>query len=187
MSAPRYTGVAILCIFFSLFFAIAFLFSDLTLTMIVGGEDSAGSWMSGVLLTISATITAIIASKRGWWPWMMFSMFFILLAVDENFMIHEAIKRHIVFTTFESTNHPDYWKGELPVIFAACNGLVVAWIMWRNVDNRVRWLVVSGVIFGTTSVTIDVLSAGVLWEDSCKLIGELCVACALAWEVSREV
>src|ERR1041385_7841820 len=131
----RYMGVGLLCLFFFLVFAIAFGFSDLTPVMIIGGEDSVGSWMSGVLLIISATITAIAVLKRGWWPWMIFTIFFILLAVDENFMIHEAIKRHIVFTTFESTKHPVYWKGELPVIFAACNGFVVAWIMWKNIDR----------------------------------------------------
>jgi hypothetical protein len=185
MSAPRYTGVVLLCTFFFLVFAIAFLFGNLTPTLIIGGEDSVGSWMSGVLLVISATTTAIMASKRGWWPWMIFSVFFILLAVDENFMIHEAIKRHIVFTTFESTDHPVYWKGELPVIFAACNGLLVAWIMWKHIDKSVRWMVVTGVIFGTTSVIIDVLSAGVLWEDSCKLIGELSVTSALVWNTQK--
>jgi len=185
MQNNRYTGVAILCLFFFLVFAIAFLFSNRSPTMIIGGENSVGSWISGVLLVISATATAIIASKFGWWPWLIFTVFFVLLAVDENFMIHEAIKRQIIFTSFERTNSPGYWRGELPVIFAACNGLVVAWIMWKSIDRNVRWLIVAGVIFGTTSVTIDVISAGVLWEDSFKLISELFIASALVWHVQN--
>ncbi|MEI9918874.1 MAG: hypothetical protein WDO14_08720 [Bacteroidota bacterium] len=186
MRRSRYIGVSILCLFFFLVLAIAFVSSDLSATMIIGGENSVGEWMSGVLLVISATVTAVDALRRGWRPWMIFSLFFILLAVDENFMIHEAIKRHIVFSSFEKTNHPIYWIGELPVILAACFGAVVAWMLWKNIDKGIRWLIPAGVIFEIASVTIDVMSAGVLWEDSLKLIGELCVTSALGYDVQKQ-
>jgi len=183
---PRsYTGIFILLLFFFLVFAIAFAFIDKSPLLIIGGEDSVGAWMSGTLLIISSTTTAIIASRRGWYPWMIFAVFFILLAIDENFMIHEAIKRHIVFVRYEASGDPVYWIGELPVIIAACIGAFVAWIMWRNVDRNVRWLIAAGVIFGSISVTMDVVAFGILLEDSCKLIGELAVASALVWEVQK--
>jgi hypothetical protein len=182
----QYIGVIFLCILFFLVFAFAFAFTDRSPLLIIGGEDSVGSWMSGTLLIISSTTTAIIASKRGWFPWIIFSLFFFLLAIDENFMIHEAIKRQIVFVRYEASGDPVYWIGELPVIIAACIGAVVAWVMWKNVDRQVRWLIITGVFFGAISVTMDVVAFGVLWEDSCKLIGELAVASALVWNVQKQ-
>lgn len=151
------------------------------------GEDSVGEWLSGALLIMSSTIAAIIASKRGWSPWAVFSVFFFLLAIDENFMIHEAIKRTIVFTSYEQTNQPVYWIGEIPVIIVACIGAIVAWIMWKNINKKFRWLIIVGVVFGTLSVIFDVLSLGVTWEDRFKLLGELAVACSLATEVQHDL
>jgi len=177
----RHTGAIILCVFCCLVLGIALAFGP-SLVQVIAGEDSAGSWMSGALLIISATTTAFIA-RRGWNPWFIFTIFFVLLAIDENFMIHEAIKRSIVFTSYEQTNQPGDWIGELPVIIAACVGAIVAWIMWKHIDKNMRWLIVVGVLFGAASVTFDVLAMGVLWEDSFKLIGELAVCCALVNEL----
>jgi len=175
-------GVILLCSFFFLVFSIALSWDSSPAVLIIGGEDSVGSWMSGVLLVISSTLSAVIASKRGWYPWILFSLFFILLAVDENFMIHEAIKRWIIFSNFEKTNEPVYWIGEIPVVAAAFFGAAVAWVMWRRVDARFRWLIIAGATFGSLSVTIDIFSMGVIWEDSFKSIGELAVACAMVME-----
>lgn len=184
---PRnpFIGIGILSLFFCLVFAIAFTFTKDPFPLVIAGENSVGAWVSEVLLIISATTTAIIASKRGWYPWIVFSLFFILLAVDEHFMIHESLKMQLVFVAYEATSKPTYWLGELPVIVAACLGLVVAWIMWKHSDRQARWLIIVGVAFGTISVIIDVLAAGVLWEDLCKLIGELAVTSALVWDVQK--
>lgn len=154
---------------------------------IFAGEDSVGSWMSGVLLIISSTVAAAVALRRGWYPWFPFAIFFLLLAVDENFMIHEAMKRSIVFVTYERTNHAIYWMGELPVVVAAGIGAAVAWVLSRNIDRTLRWLIGIGVLFGSCSVVIDILSVGVFWEDSCKLAGELAVTCALVEELEGEL
>jgi hypothetical protein len=179
-------GVLILCSFFSLVFSIAFCWSSLPAVLIIGGEDSIGSWMSGVLLVISSTLSGVIASKRTWYPWILLSLFFMLLAIDENFMIHEAIKRWIIFSNFETTHEPVYWIGEIPVVIAACFGAVVAWIMWRNADQRFRWLIIAGALSGAASVTIDVLSMGVIWEDSFKLLGELAITSLLTLEFQNK-
>src|SRR4051812_33029985 len=113
-------GIISLCSFFSLIFSIALSWDNTPAVLIIGGENSVGSWMSGVLLVISSTLSAVIASKRRWYPWILFSVFFMLLAIDENFMIHEAIKRRIIFSNFERTNDAVYWIGEIPVVMAAC-------------------------------------------------------------------
>ena len=178
--------VGILCLFFFVVFAIAFLFSGDTATTIIAGEDSVGSWMSGVLLIISAAVSANAASVRKPYPWLLFTIFFALLAVDENFMIHEGLKRWIVFSRFEATGEAVYWIGELPVIAGAFVGALVAFVMWRHVDQKARWLIALGVIFGLISVTMDVVAYGVVWEDSCKLIGELAVTSALVWDVQKQ-
>lgn len=179
----RYRIAVILCIFFLLLFGIALAFGSSPVA-VIAGEKSVGSWMSGVLLIISSTTTVFIALKRGWYPWAVFAMFFMLLAIDENFMIHEAMKRMLVFTRYEATNQPVYWVGEIPVIIAAVAGAGVAWVMSRHVNRDLRWLIATGVLFGSASVIIDVFSIGVLWEDCLKLIAELSVTCALVTEAS---
>jgi hypothetical protein len=153
---------------------------------LIAGENSIGAWLSGAFLIISSTITAVIASRRGWYPWIPFTIFFMLLAIDEKFMIHEAIKRKIVFSNFGKTSEPVYWIGEIPVILAACVGAVVAWILWKNV-SRYHWLIAAGVIFGIASVTFDVLTLGVLWEDSFKLIGEMAICSVLVIELNHQL
>lgn len=180
----RYRLASILFIFFVVLFGISLAFGS-SFVSVIAGEDSVGSWMSGVLLVISSITTAFIASKRGWYPWAVFATFFMLLAIDENFMIHEAMKRMLVFTRYEATDHPVYWVGELPVMIAALIGAFVARIMSRNINRDLRWLIAGGVIFGTASVIIDVLTMGVLWEDGFKLIAELAVTCALVTEAQN--
>lgn len=179
-------GVILLCSFFFIVFSAALWWSNLPAVLIIGGEDSVGSWMSGVLLVISSTLSAVIASMRRWYPWTLFSIFFMLLAIDENFMIHEAIKRWIIFTNFEKTNEPVYWIGEIPVVLAACFGIAIAWVLWKHTAGNVRWLIVAGGLFGAASVAIDVASSGIIWEDSFKLLGELSITNLLVLEFQNK-
>jgi hypothetical protein len=180
-----YGGVGILCGFFILVFGFAFFFSRESITYIVAGEDSVGSWMSGTLLTMCATITGIIAMKRKWYPWLIFTIFFIALAIDENFMIHEAMKRTLVFTNYEQTGKPNDWIGEIPIIVASLFGALIASILWTNLDNSIKWIIPMAAALGSASVVMDVMAVGVLWEDLLKLIAELLVTCALILELKR--
>lgn len=179
-------GSISICSFFFLVFGIS-LFAPVSPVRIIAGENSVGSWMSGVLLVISSTACAIISMRRGWYPWTLLSTFFILLAIDENFLIHESLKRKIVFVTYEQTNQAIYWLGELPVIGMAVVGMIVAWILWKHLQLSIRWLIPLGAFFGICSVTIDVLGLGVLLEDSLKLFAELAVACALVTELELDI
>jgi hypothetical protein len=168
-----------LWLFFILSFLIPLVFFPNAPQQIIAGEDSVGTWMSGVLLIISATVCSLIATNRKWCPWLLFTLFFIALAIDERFMLHEAIKRTLVFTSYDHSGKSNNIVGEIPVIAGACIGVIVAIMLWRSVHASVRWFIIAGAMLGTASVVIDVMAVGVLWEDSLKLLAELMVTSAL--------
>ncbi len=180
------SGAILVCVLFVLVFGTASVLQT-TPVRVFAGENSVGSWMSGVLLVISATTTAVLALRRGAYPWFLFTVFFMLLAIDENFMIHEAMKRSLVFVSYERTRDAAYWLGELPVMIGGAIGVIAAWMMAKHLAGNIRWLVGVGVLFGSASIVIDILSWGVLWEDILKLLGELAVTCALVTELEMEL
>jgi hypothetical protein len=99
-------------------------------------------------------------------------------------MYHEKLKEWILFSSPESSR----WFYELPVVLGAVMGAIVAFVMWQNSPNTMsRILVVVAVAFGCASVAIDVFAAGVLWEECCKLAGEMLVASALIVTVAPPV
>jgi len=184
MSTTRaYGPVAVLNTFFVFVFALAWLDNPHYPVMIIAGESSVGTWMSGVLLTVAAAACLVISVRQGWWPWLLLAVFFFALAADERFMYHERMKEWIIFHVTHSVKSRGI--NELPVMAGAAGGAAIAWIMWQKLAGIGRTLLLAATLLGAISVTMDVLSAGVLWEDSCKLLAELCISNALLLKVGQ--
>jgi hypothetical protein len=154
---------------------IALLFNSNFPVLVFAGEDSVGTWMSGALLIFSASRCLFIGMNERWYPWLLLASFFLLLALDERFMFHELVKERILFS-HNHTSRPVY---ELPVIIGAGLGVWAALLLWRHTLLPSRILILGAAALGTTSVVIDVLAAGVLWEECCKILAEMLAACAL--------
>lgn len=175
-------SVALIVALFIIFFAIAFTWQSYNPVLILAGESSPGTWMSGVLLIASATLALITGMHRGWYPWYIVAVFFYILAADERFMFHERMKEKIIFSV--AAAETSRWLYELPVILGACAGIVLIALIWRHLQQTGRVLVVLAGITGSISVGFDILQAGVVWEEAFKLLGELLLVCALLKEVT---
>lgn len=168
-------GIVILCGFFVVAFALAFIANPHYPAKVISGELSVGTWMSGVLLTFCAATSLIFGMQQRKWQWYLITVFFLLLAADEYFMFHEQLKHRLIFADHTRSR----WMYELPVLAGAVAGMFIAFVLWRLLQGRSRWLLVGAVILGTLSAGMDVMTVGVLLEDACKLFGELALACAL--------
>ncbi len=177
-----YKATIVLCAFFVSVFIISLLLNPHYPVLIIAGESSVGTWMSGVLLIMSATISLIIAIRQNSYRWILVTAFFIMLAVDERFMVHEQLKERIIFSFQTATR----WIYELPVIVGACIGVLVVLFLWKYFDGTSRLLLVCAAMLGTASVITDVLAAGVLWEECFKLVAELLMPCALLRKVDEQ-
>lgn len=182
MRSPHYSAAGILCVFLAVVFTIAFVNNRYYPANVIAGESSVGTWVSGMLLVMSATISLIFGMRRGWFPWSVLSIFFLVLALDERFMLHEGMKNRIIFH-FSLNPARQHLVAELPVVAGALVGAAMAFILWRQLRRTGRMLLVGAIVLGVASVTIDVLALGVLWEDSFKVFAELLVVCALLTEV----
>jgi hypothetical protein len=177
---PRYPVAALmLCGFLAVVLAIAFLNHRYSPVSVVAGEDSVGTWASGMLLVVSATISLTRGFRL---PWPAVALFFLVLALDERFMFHESLKARLIMQYKLDPLHPGL-VAELPVMVGALVGAIVSLILWRRFQKTGKILIAIAVIFGLSSVVIDVFSFGVFWEDIFKLIAELAVACAFLSEV----
>jgi hypothetical protein len=170
---PR-SSAFVLCAFFILSFALAVNRNPYFPMLVLAGEDSVGTWMSGVLLIICAVMSLMQLKHAGWYPWLFISAFFFLLAADERFMFHERMKDSIIF----SNPHAPLLLYELPVISAACVGGVVGWLLWKHL-TRARLFLIVAIVLGSASVVFDVLSLGLFWEECFKLTAELLLACMM--------
>ena len=170
-------SIVVLLSFFILVFAFAFAFNPHFPQLILAGESSVATWMSGVLLIMSGSLSLVIGMRKGNGLWYLITAFFFLLAADERFMFHEQFKERIIFS-FQPVK-ASVLVYELPVIAGACLGAVMARLLWRQLRGISRVCLVCAVILGTSSVVIDICTAGVLWEESFKLLAELLVTCAL--------
>jgi hypothetical protein len=177
LKATYYKTVTGLCIFFVSVFTVAFIFNPHYPMFVIAGESSVGTWMSGVLLVISGTTVSIVGMRQGWFPWLPLSAFFMLLALDERFMFHERWKQRIIFSAHDK--NVSRWVYELPVMAGACAGALVAFVLWRYLRGGSRVLLLCASVLGAASVAVDVLAAGVLWEECLKLLAELLMVCAL--------
>jgi hypothetical protein len=174
-------AIGIICAFFILVLGISFVFNPHYPVLVIVGESSVGTWMSGTLLIIAASLSIVMGIQKGWFPWIIFVAFFLLLALDERFMFHEQIKEGIIF----NTNNSVAWRCvyDLPVLFGAFVGLIITLLLWRNLCSLGKILLIFAMLLGSISVLFDILSTGAFIEDGCKLLAELCLACALVGEV----
>ena len=122
----------------------------------------------------------LISLQRNWYPWLILSAFFLLLAADERFMLHEALKERILFSLAPKKGND--WIGELPVIFGACAGLFSVVVLWKHLRFSGMILILAVILLGGSSVLIDILGAGVFWEDSLKLLAEIILVFTLLTE-----
>jgi hypothetical protein len=173
-------AVLILITSFVLFFVVALTQHDYPM-MIIGGEQSPGTWISGALLLFCSALSLTLSFKKAI-PWIFIFFFFIALAIDERFMLHEQIKESIVFSTPSDTSRFLY---ELPVIIGACTGFGIALTLMRELKHNERILLSAAIVLGTISVVVDIFSLGVLWEECTKLIAELIIAVALIKKVTQ--
>jgi len=172
-------AILLLSVFLLVVLAAAFWSTRHFPALVFGGEDSVGTWVSGTMLTIMATICMVISIRERWYPWVFLTIFFLLLSVDERFMLHEQLKQHIIF----SSGTDSRWFYELPVIAGALAGMFVAFVLWRNLKWEGRVLLLIAVLFGLASVVIDIAAAGVFWEECCKLLAELAMVSGLVGRV----
>lgn len=182
MMSRNSIAIALVCAFLAVVFITAIIYSYPFMGNVIAGERSVSTWVSGVLLVMSATISLVFAMRRGWFPWLMLTLFFLVLALDEHYLFHEAIKYHIIFYY---TIDPSKLSiiAELPVIAGAVIGAFAALTLWRRLSRRGRTLLVGAVVLGTASVVMDIFAMGVLLEDSFKVFAELLLVSALLSEV----
>lgn len=170
-------GIVLLLSFFILVFAFAFAFNPHFPQLVLAGESSVATWMSGALLIISASLCLVMVMYKGNGLWYILTAFFFLLAADERFMFHEQLKERIIFSFQPSKISALIY--ELPVIAGACLGAVMARLLWLQLRGMSRVFLLCAVALGILSVVIDIFTAGVLWEEGFKLLAELLVTCAL--------
>lgn len=175
-------SVVLLVVLFLLFFVIAFAWQPHNPVLILAGESSPGTWLSGVLLVTAATIALVTGMRRGWFPWYITAVFFFILAADERFMFHERVKEKIIFSV--PAIETSRWVYELPVILGTCAGIALVVLLWRHLRRTSRILLILTALSGSISVGFDVMHAGVVWEESFKLLGELLLICIMLKEVT---
>lgn len=177
-SGPRKTALTVIVSFFVLVPVIALLLNPYYTVLVIAGESSVGTWMSGAMLVMAATLSLVLGIQRGWFPWTPASIFFFLLALDERFMFHESARERLLFRYPNST-----WLSQLPVVAALLAGLCITIILWRKFipPNRIFLMLV--LALGTLSVIYDILEAGVLIEEILKLTAELFLVIALIGEI----
>ncbi|MEJ1239726.1 hypothetical protein WBG78_16435 [Chryseolinea sp. T2] len=177
MIPKQLTGIFFLCVFFVTVIAAAVYRSMPYPLQATSGESSAGTWLSGVLLAVGATCSLINGMQSRNWKWYVIALFFLLLAADEHFMFHERLKEWLIFTDHSRP----FWFYEAPVLIGAAAGVLVAYTLARMLQGSGRLLLFIGAVLGSISVIMDVLAAGVLFEDVFKLLAELTIACALLY------
>lgn len=183
MTNRYYFAIGLLSLFFILAFLIALLFNHHHPILVLTGERSVGTWMSGALLMMAATTAMIVGIQQSFHPWFLLSAFFLLLSVDERFMIHEGMKDWIIFS-LNNCSWKSQWIYELPVMAGGVAGACISILLWRYFQGSGRILLAFATLFGTISVVVDVISLGVFWEEIFKLFAELLIVCALIGKIN---
>lgn len=179
-SCAPWRALTLYCLFAGAVLGTAFYASDYPV-LVISGESSVGTWLSGALLVSSSTLSFVLGLRRGAGTWGLFTVFLALLAIDERFLFHEHLQQRIRFATFESPAGD--WLPLAPVLLAAAAGLVATTALWRELRPGGRRLLLAATLLGSASVAIDLVEAGPFWEDCCKLLAETSLACALIGEI----
>lgn len=145
--------------------------------LVLSGEGSVGTWLSGAMLVASGAFSLRLWRARGAWPWSLVAPWFGVLALDERFMFHESLKERVQILLADP--RASHLLPEAPVLAGALAGLCAAAVLWRDFRPVDRILLASGTLLGAISVALDVTRSGALPEDLCKLLAELCVLQAL--------
>ena len=93
MRRHRLTGIGVLCAFFILVVGIAWITHAQFPVYAIVGESSAGTWLSGMLLAFSAAASLILGMRQTEWQWYVITIFFLLLAADEHFMLIRKLNK----------------------------------------------------------------------------------------------
>ncbi|HYC85148.1 MAG TPA: hypothetical protein VEB86_07990 [Chryseosolibacter sp.] len=181
MKLSAKAAVAIVLLFVAAVFSIALGSTRNFPIYVIAGENSVATWLSGTLLTFMAALSVAIGMRSTWNPWTFFFGFFILLALDERFMFHENLKERIMFGSPDVST----WYFELPVILGSVAGLLMSYVLWRQLTHAGRVMLAFGVAFGSASVAIDIAAGGVIAEESFKLAAELLIVCALIYQLQH--
>lgn len=179
MSNYRNIGILFLCVFFVIVFVLAFMYNPHFPAQAISGESSVGTWMSGVLLSVCAAVSLTQGIRKREWRWFLIAGFFLVLAADERFMFHERMKEHLIFADPERSA----LIYELPVFLGTAAGVAVSFLLWQLLKGKSRVLLIVAILFGAISVSMDVLTLGVLIEDGFKLMAELMISCAIVLNV----
>jgi hypothetical protein len=175
-------GVWILVTFFILVFTGAFYNNPHFPQLVIVGEASVATWMSGVLLVVSATLCLTMGMQLKDTCWFLMTLFFFILALDERFMFHEQLKEQLIFNF--KFKGPSKILNELPVMLGAVTGLFAVKLLWMRFQATSKMLLLAALTLGMVSVVMDIFSLGVLLEDSSKVLAELCICCALILKIN---
>ena len=179
---PVTAATGLVCGFFGLVVACAFIGSRHYPARALSGEASVGTWLSGALL-IAASVSALAAGmRRGLIPWSLYGLFFAVLALDERFMFHEQAKTRIQFG-YPGIREAWQWVYEVPVLLGAVVGGFLALHLGKRMGRRGRIFLGCAALLGSASVAMDVLHAGAVPEDCLKLLAELALLCGLLGEI----
>lgn len=181
MKNQSYKGIAVLIVFFFIVLAVSFYVNRPFYQLAIAGESSVSTWLSGVLLVISAAFSIIIGVRQKTVLWFGITAFFLLLALDERFMFHEQLKERLIFSFHPSVNA--HWIYEIPVLLAACVGGCISFLLRKEFSRTNRILLGFAIGLGLVSVVFDVWAAGVVLEECAKLLAELTITCALLRQV----
>jgi hypothetical protein len=179
MKISRYHAIGLLIIFSAIVLGFAFRANQYFPLRAIAGEQSTGTWLSGTLLMIMASLSLVLSMHHRRYPWIILTVFFLILAADEHFMFHEHLKGMIMFSGATSR-----WIYELPSIIGAVVGCFISVVVWKTILRTNRFLLLIAVAMGLVSVAIDVVAGSVLWEELLKLGAELILVSLLLLEVS---
>jgi hypothetical protein len=177
----RFRVHAFVALFFAIVVIVAFVTNKYYPVRAIAGEDSVGTWLSGVLLVMAMTLSLVAGKRRGALLWYMAALFFLLCAADEHFMFHEQFKERLIFA-FTGAGSGSGLLFELPILAGAAAGIAMTALLWPTIRRNGRVLLAGAAAFGGLSVVIDVLGQGVFIEDCCKLAAELLIVLLLIGE-----
>lgn len=150
----------------------------------LSGEQSIGTWLSELLLAISIGIIICISVQRQRWIWGILALFFLVVAVDERFMIHEQMKQWIILSSHSRLGISSL-KKEIAVILGAIIGGGVILCMVVQMSRKNSLFILIAAFWGIVSVVLDIINIWVFYEDASKLLAELFLVLGLLGEIVK--